>query len=137
MASSGAAFAVDDDVTPDNAANPDFTAVKALVDSGRYDQAMPQLLALDQDSPNNPDVLNLLGFTSRKTGHTEEALGYYDRALNLEPKHLGANEYLGELYLELKQPEKAKQRLEVLKAACGDCEEYEDLKVKIDQTATN
>ena len=133
----GIAFAVDDQVTPDNAANPDFTAVKTLVDSGKYGEAMPQLEALDKASPNNPDVLNLLGFTSRKTGHTDQALDYYNRALNLEPNHLGANEYLGELYLELKEPEKAKERLAVLAKACGDCEEYEDLKVKIAQTAAN
>lgn len=137
ISAAGAAFAVDDEVTPDNAANPDFTAVKALVDSGAYDQALPQLQALDRQSPNNPDLLNLMGFTYRKTGHADEALDYYNRALNLEPRHLGANEYLGELYLELKQPEKAKERLAVLKAACGDCEEYQDLKQKIDQTATN
>jgi predicted Zn-dependent protease len=137
IAGASAAFAVDDQVTPDNAANPDFTAVKSLVDSGAYDQALPKLQALDEQSPNNPDVLNLMGFTYRKTGHTVEALDYYGRALNLEPKHLGANEYLGELYLELKQPGKAKERLAVLKAACGDCEEYQDLKTKIDQTAAN
>ena len=137
IAGASAAFAVDDEVTPDNAANPDFTAVKSLVDSGAYDQALPKLQELDKDSPNNPDVLNLMGFTYRKTGHTDEALDYYNRALNLEPKHLGANEYLGELYLELKQPDKAKERLAVLKDACGDCEEYQDLKTKIDQTAAN
>jgi predicted Zn-dependent protease len=137
LAATSAAFAVDETITPDNAANPDFTAVKALVDSGKFDQALPQLQALDQQSPNNPDVLNLMGFTYRKTGHTDEALEYYNRALNLEPKHLGANEYLGELYLELKQPDKAKERLAVLKAACGNCDEYQDLKAKIDQTAAN
>jgi predicted Zn-dependent protease len=137
IAGASAAFAVDDEVTPDNAANPDFSAVKALVDAGDFDHALPKLVALDQQSPNNPDVLNLMGYSYRKTGNTDEALDYYNRALNLEPKHLGANEYLGELYLELKQPEKAKQRLAVLKSACGDCEEYEDLKTKIDQTAAN
>ena len=135
IAGASAAFAVDDEVTPDNAANPDFTAVKAMVDNGQFDQALPKLQELDKDSPNNPDVLNLMGYTYRKTGHTDEALDYYNRALNLEPKHLGANEYLGELYLELKQPGKAKERLAVLKAACGNCEEYQDLKAKIDQTA--
>ena len=40
-----------DEVTPDNAANPDFTAVKSLVDSGAYDQALPKLQELDKDSP--------------------------------------------------------------------------------------
>jgi len=135
IAGASAAFAVDETITPDNAANPDFTAVKALVDAGDFDQALPKLAILDQQSPNNPDVLNLMGYTYRKTGHTDQALDYYGRALNLEPKHLGANEYLGELYLELKQPDKAKERLAVLKAACGNCDEYQDLKTKIDQTA--
>jgi predicted Zn-dependent protease len=137
IAGASTAFAVDDEVTPDNAANPDFSAVKALVDAGDFDQALPKLIVLDQQSPNNPDLLNLMGFTYRKTGHTNEALDYYNRALSLEPKHLGANEYLGELYLELKQPDKAKERLAVLKAACGNCDEYQDLKTKIDQTAAN
>ena len=136
IAGASAAFAVDDEVTPDNAANPDFTSVKAMVDSGQFDQALPKLQELDKDSPNNPDVLNLMGYTYRKTGHTDEALDYYNRALNLEPKHLGANEYLGELYLEMKQPDKAKERLAVLKAACGDCEEYEELEQAIAKQAS-
>jgi hypothetical protein len=51
----------------------------------------------------------------------------------MEPKHLGANEYMGELYLELKQPDKAKERLAVLKDACGNCEEYKELAAKINQ----
>ena len=55
-----------------------------------------------------------------------------------KPDHLGANEYLGELYLEMKQPDKAKERLAVLKGACGSCEEYMELASKINQyTASN
>lgn len=57
---------------------------------------------------------------------------YYTKALNLEPQHLGANEYLGELYLELNDLPKAQARLAILKGACGDCEEYEDLEEAID-----
>ena len=90
---------------------------------------------LDQEDPNNPDVLNLTGFSLRKTGKIAEALDYYNRALALNPQHRGANEYLGELYLETKQPEKAKERLEVLRQACGDCEEFEDLQKQIEQYA--
>ena len=131
------ALAEDDTVTPDNAANPDFTAVKALVDAGKYDDAMPQLTALDKATPNNPDILNLIGFSLRKTGHPDQALDYYNRALALQPAHLGANEYLGELYLELKQPAKAAERLAVLQQACGTCEQYQELKEKIAQQAAN
>jgi len=137
LGASGGVFAEDDTVTPDNAANPDFTSVKAMVDAGQYAAAMPQLTALDQAKPGNPDVLNLIGFSLRKTGHPDQALDYYNRALALQPDHRGANEYLGELYLELKQPAKAAERLAVLQKACGDCEEYQELKEKIAQQATN
>jgi predicted Zn-dependent protease len=131
------AFAEDDTPTPDNAANPDYMAVKAEVDAGDYQSALTRLMALDQETPNDPDILNLIGFSLRKTGHPDQALTYYDRALRQKPDHLGANEYLGELYLELKQPAKAQERLAVLQKACGDCEEYQELKEKIAQQATN
>lgn len=137
IAGGSLAFAEDETVTPDNAANPDFVAVKALVDAGSYDTAMPQLMALDQADPGNPDILNLIGFSLRKTGHPDQALDYYTRALAKKPDHLGANEYLGELYLELKQPAKAAERLAVLERACGDCEEFRELREKIAQQATN
>lgn len=128
------AFAADTDETPKSAAT-DFDAVRTLLDAQKFDEALPALRQIDQQSPNNPDVLNLIGFSLRKTGKMEEALDYYNRALALNPQHRGANEYLGELYLETKQPEKAKERLEVLRQACGDCEELEDLQTQINQYA--
>ena len=131
------AFAEDETVTPDNAANPAYMAVKSQVDAGDYQAALTRLMALEQETPNDPDVLNLIGFSLRKTGHPDQALDYYNRALRQKPDHLGANEYLGELYLELKQPAKAEERLAVLQKACGDCEEYQDLKEKIAQQAAN
>ena len=137
VAATTIAFAEDDTPTPDNAANPNYTAAKSLVDAGKYDEAMPQLQALDKATPNNPDILNLIGFSLRKTGHPDQALGYYNRALAEKPDHLDANEYLGELYLELKQPGKAEERLAVLQKACGTCAEYQELKEKIAQQAAN
>jgi predicted Zn-dependent protease len=137
VASISIAFAEDDTMTPDNAANPDYTAVKAQVDAGDYKSALTRLTALEQETPNDPDILNLIGFSLRKTGHPDQALDYYNRALQQKPDHLGANEYLGELYLELKQPAKAEERLAVLQKACGDCEEFQELKEKIAQQAAN
>ncbi|HEY4161549.1 MAG TPA: tetratricopeptide repeat protein [Dongiaceae bacterium] len=127
------AYAVDTEETPASASSADFGDAKAMVDAGRFDEALSALRTLDKQMPNNPDVLNLIGFSLRKTGNTDRALDYYNRALALKPDHLGANEYLGELYLELKQPEKAEERLAVLQKACGNCEEYQDLKSKIEQ----
>jgi tetratricopeptide (TPR) repeat protein len=128
-------FAADTEETPTQATSAPLEAARALVDAQKYDEALPALRQIDQQNPNNPDVLNLIGFSLRRTGKMDEALDYYTRALTLNPQHRGANEYLGELYLETKQPEKAKERLEVLRQACGDCEEFEDLQKEINQYA--
>ena len=111
----------------------DYDAAVADVKAGSYDAAIPLLQKVVAVSPRNPDALNYLGFSYRKTGKTDEALAYYQKALDLQPKHLGANEYLGELYLELKNLPKAEERLSVLQQACGSCEEYGELKEKIEQ----
>ncbi len=135
LSGSYAALAADTEETPASTAMGDFDTAQALVDSQKYDEALAMLHQLDQQSPNNPDVLNLIGFSLRKNGKMDEALDYYNRALALNPQHRGANEYLGELYLEMKQPEKARERLAVLAQTCGDCEEFEDLNAQVDRYA--
>jgi len=123
----------------DSAAEPDpYKQAQSLIDSDKYQEAIPVLQKLIKDKGAYADALNLLGYSYRKSGDANDALEYYNQALAMEPKHLGANEYLGELYLELKQPQKAAERLAVLQKACGNCEEYQDLKEKIAQsTAAN
>ena len=79
----------------------------------------------------NADILNYLGYTLRKTGDLEQAEIYYLKGLELDSKHLGINEYLGELYVQTNRIELAKERLEVLKGC--NCEEYEELKELIEK----
>ena len=79
----------------------------------------------------NADILNYLGYTLRKTGDFEKAETYYLKGLELDAKHLGINEYLGELYVQTGRIELAKNRLEVLKGC--KCEEYEELKELIEK----
>ena len=79
----------------------------------------------------NADILNYLGYTLRKTGDLEQAEIYYLKGLELDPKHLGINEYLGELYVQTNRIELAKEKLEVLKGC--NCEEYEELKELIEK----
>jgi tetratricopeptide (TPR) repeat protein len=86
------------DTTPSTPATPpDLKAAQAKIQAGDFDAAIPILTAVTQKDPNNPDALNLMGYSLRKTGQTQLALEYYNKALSLMPKHLGANEYLGEL----------------------------------------
>jgi len=120
-----------------DAAQPDpYKQAKSLIDDDKYSEAIPILQKLIKDKGAYADALNLLGYSYRKSGDATTALDYYNQALAMEPKHLGANEYLGELYLEMKQPDKAKERLAVLKAACGDCDEYEELENAIKKQAS-
>ena len=79
----------------------------------------------------NADLLNYFGYALRKTGDFEKAEIYYLKGLELDAKHLGINEYLGELYVQTGRIELAKNRLEVLKGC--KCEEYEELKELIEK----
>ena len=110
-----------------------YSQASAKVDAKDYRGAMPILDKIIAKDPRNPDALNLMGFCDRKLGNTDEALEYYNKALAIRPNHVGANEYLGELYLELKNLPKAEERLKVLAKACNGCEEQQELKAKIDK----
>jgi tetratricopeptide (TPR) repeat protein len=109
-----------------------MAAARARIYAHDYKDAIPLLVEVLKQTPNDANALNLMGFSLRMSGKTQEALAYYDRALAIEPKHLGANEYLGELYVELGQIGKAKERLAVLEGACGNqCVETRQLKIAI------
>jgi len=98
----------------------------------RYKKAFKLLLVSNKKKPNNPDILNYLGFTSRKLGEFEKGENYYLEGLAIEPNHVGINEYLGELYVVTNRIELAKERLSVL-TNCN-CEEYNELKEIIEGT---
>jgi tetratricopeptide (TPR) repeat protein len=99
-----------------------------------YSQAFKKLNKAYKTDKKNPDILNYMGFTSRKTGNFKEAENYYLAGLNLDPKHNGINEYLGELYVQTNRIDKANERLAVLKNC--DCEEYQDLELIIKTRGT-
>jgi tetratricopeptide (TPR) repeat protein len=109
----------------------DYAKAKGLIDRERYRDAIPILEKLVAKNPADTDALNELGYSHRELGHEQRALDYYLKALAIEPDHVGANEYLGELYLEMKDLPKAEARLAALQKACGNCEEYSELKEKI------
>ena len=125
-------------INNDTNANAEYALAQTAITQQDYQSAVSHLNNVLAAQPNNPDVLNLMGFSKRKMGDQTGAMEYYDKALSLQPNHIGANEYLGELYLEMKLPAKAEERLSVLQQVCGNCEEYGELKEKIDQyKATN
>ena len=95
----------------------------------RYEKAQKLLLQSNKKYPNKPDTLNYLGFTTRKLGDFENGEKYYLQGLKIDPKHIGINEYLGELYVATNRHNLAVGRLEVLEGC--NCKEYDDLKAII------
>ena len=94
-----------------------------------YTQAFGKLEKAYKSDKKNPDILNYLGFTSRKTGNFEQAEKFYLKGLSIKPNHNGINEYLGELYVQTNRIDKANERLEVLKSC--NCKEYGELELII------
>tara|TARA_Y100000389_G_C17347932_1_gene456852 strand:+ start:49 stop:531 length:483 start_codon:yes stop_codon:yes gene_type:complete len=100
-----------------------------------YEKAQKLLIKSNIKNPNNADTLNYLGFTTRKLGDFSNGEKYYLQGLAIEPKHIGINEYLGELYVATNRIELAKERLEVLENC--NCEEYSELKDVIEGKKTS
>ena len=96
----------------------------------RFNKALKYLIKANDKNPDQPDILNYLGFAYRKTGDLMMAEVYYLQGLKIDPNHIGINEYLGELYIKTNRIDLAKQRLEILKDCT--CEEYDELKELIE-----
>ena len=94
-----------------------------------YAQAFDKLEKAYKSDKKNPDILNYMGFTTRKTGDFEKAEKFYLKGLSIKPNHNGINEYLGELYVQTNRMDKANERLEVLKNC--NCKEYAELELII------
>ena len=80
-----------------------------------YSQAFKKLEKAYSSEKKNPDILNYMGYTSRKIGNFEQAEKFYLTGLSIKPDHNGINEYLGELYVQTNRIDKANERLDVLK----------------------
>ncbi len=96
----------------------------------KYKKAQKLLITSNKKKPLQADTLNYLGFTTRKLGDYKNGEKYYLLGLEIDPKHIGINEYLGELYVATNRIDLAKKRLEIL-SSCN-CEEYVELKEIID-----
>ena len=112
----------------------DYMNGKEQAYNGKYKAAIVYLEKSIKNDSNNADAFNMLGYSNRKLGNNEEAFKYYNKALKLDPRHRGTHEYIGRLYLNLSQPEKAKMHLDELDSICFlGCDEYTTLKKAIEE----
>ena len=127
------------DSGPSTSAAPDkLAAVRELIQQNKWVAAIDELKKVDDRS--SADWNNLMGYSHRKAKVPDYATAerYYDEALRIDPKHKGALEYSGELYLMLNQLPKAEARLATLDKACFlPCEEYAELKKAVAKFKAN
>ena len=127
----GAADPADDDATAVKL-DPDYAAGKQAIDAKDWSTAIKALNSAALRDTRNADIQNYLGYAYRNAGQLELAFRHYQRALQLNPRHRGAHEYVGEAYLMVHNLAKAEEHLVALQKICLiPCEEYADLKKKI------
>ncbi|MFN4274912.1 MAG: tetratricopeptide repeat protein [Ferrovibrio sp.] len=113
-------------------ADPDFAEGRKAIDAKDFATAAAKFQAVVARDDKNADAFNWLGYALRNQGDYEKAFIAYNKALELDPKHRGAHEYIGEAYLKTNQPEKAEEHLKRLSSLCTfGCAEYTELKNKI------
>ncbi len=112
-----------------------YAEAVGLINQERFPDALDALSRAEAAVGPHPDVLNYMGFASRKLGRFDAALAYYSEALRIDPNHLGATEYLGELYLQMGDVARARRQLAQLDQLCAyGCEQREELARWIERT---
>jgi tetratricopeptide (TPR) repeat protein len=125
----GIAMAVDD---PTPSVSSEHEAGRRAIEAKDWNAAIQALTAAEKRDTRNADIHNLLGYAYRKSGKLDHAFKHYDRALQLNPRHLAAHEYIGEAYLMANNPAKAEDHLAALKRYCSRmCQERDELEKAI------
>ncbi|MEP6342217.1 MAG: hypothetical protein ABJ275_02795 [Maricaulaceae bacterium] len=109
-----------------------YFASVSLINKGEYQAAFNDLSLTAAAAGPHPDITTYMGYTQRKLGNYDLAKTYYAMALEVEPNHKGANEYLGELYVETGELKKAHVQLAKLEEICTfGCIEEDELRAWI------
>jgi tetratricopeptide (TPR) repeat protein len=109
--------------------DPEFAAGKKALVAEDWDGAIAVLKSAALRDPRNPDIQNYIGYAYRRLRQMGPAIGHYQQALMLNPRHRSAHEHLGEAHLVLGEPATAEQHLAHLEDICLiGCDEYDDLK---------
>ena len=95
-----------------------YNEAVALIAAEKYQEAIPPLQSAEKLATTGTDIQNLLGFTHRKTGKLDAA-PLLQACVEINPKHKGALEYQGELFLILGDKDAAANNLEKLDKSAG------------------
>ena len=108
--------------------SPNTESARDFIEEKNFVAALNELQIESQINSSDADVWNLLGFVSRKLEKYVLSEMAYKRALEIDPNHKGALEYMGELYLTLSKVKEAEGLLNKLKKICpSGCAELTSL----------
>lgn len=128
MASQSAVGVPFEDSPDASSSDVDYAAGKLAMDKQNWTEAVTRLQQAALRLPDSADLHNYLGFSYRKLGKMDLAFAHYKRALEANPRHLGAHEYIGESYLLIDDLAGAGRHLAALQKICLlPCEELADL----------
>ncbi len=106
----------------------DYASGKRAVDKKEWAEAVRLFQRAAVRNPDHADLQNILGFSYRNLKQFEPAFKHYRRAIELDPRHRGAHEYIGETYLMTGDLAGAEKHLAALREICLlPCEELKDL----------
>ena len=98
--------------------DPDYAAGARAIEAKDWKSAIRHLSSASLRDTRNADIQNQLAYAYRNSGELDLAFKHYNRALELNPRHRGAHEYLGEAYLMVGNRAKAQEHLAALKKIC-------------------
>jgi tetratricopeptide (TPR) repeat protein len=118
-----------DDTDPDLAKrDADYAAGKRAADGKDWPTAVRLYERAERRNPDSADLQNSLGYAYRNLQRYDLAFKHYERAIEIDPRHRGAHEYIGEAYLMTGNLAGAEKHLAALRQICLlPCEELKDL----------
>ena len=117
--------------------DPDYAGGRKAVETKDWQTGIRLLSSAALRDTRNAEIQNLLGYAYRNSGELSDAFKHYSRALQLNPRHRGAHEYVGEAYLMIGNLPKAEEHLAELKKICLiPCDEYVHLETRVREHRT-
>jgi Tfp pilus assembly protein PilF len=106
--------------------------------TGKYAQALSVLGGVIERHPGSADAYTYRGFAYQQLGDMKKARDNYNRAVTLNPTHLGANKYLASMFLSDGQLDRAVEQMQVIRLACGvlECQELTELEAEVNKFKT-
>jgi tetratricopeptide (TPR) repeat protein len=103
-----------------------YRQARMLAERGEYEWALDHLNVAA--NPQDPAILTYIGYANRKAGRLETGMGYYYKALALDPNLVTTRAYLGEAYVLAGKHDLALQQLAEIANRCGTtCEAFTSL----------